>query len=164
MRIVEQKVSAGGEVFDLIEFLARPLFAHLAIVLCGGLWLPPPVVAWFQHVASLFCQHVHPEVDGGWDAHRETVANLMIDTTAAPARNDPEFEAAFDPIRVKLLSGFRRAAVLVKTTVGRLQADRHQRQDKTGAQTVPGELKFAVCTETTCDPQRSPVAIELDVK
>ncbi|MFO1067407.1 MAG: hydrogenase 4 subunit F [Geminicoccaceae bacterium] len=30
-----------------------PLFAHLAIVLCGGLWLPPPVVAWFQHVASL---------------------------------------------------------------------------------------------------------------
>ncbi len=36
--------------------------------------------------------------------------------------------------------------------------------DKTGAQTVPGELKFAVCTETTCDPQRSPVAIELDVK
>jgi phytoene dehydrogenase-like protein len=40
-----------------------------------------------QHVASLFCQHVHPEVDGGWDAHRETVANLMIDTVDAWAPN-----------------------------------------------------------------------------
>jgi phytoene dehydrogenase-like protein len=40
-----------------------------------------------QHVASLFCQHVHPEVDGGWDAHRDTVANLMIDTVDACAPN-----------------------------------------------------------------------------
>src|SRR5262245_13296131 len=31
MRIVEKKVSAGGgEVFDLDEFLSRPLYAHLA--------------------------------------------------------------------------------------------------------------------------------------
>jgi phytoene dehydrogenase-like protein len=40
-----------------------------------------------QHVASLFCQHVHPQVDGGWDAHRETVANLMIDTVDRVAPN-----------------------------------------------------------------------------
>jgi len=40
-----------------------------------------------QHVASLFCQHVHPEVDGGWDAHRDTVANLMIDTVDIYAPN-----------------------------------------------------------------------------
>lgn len=46
-----------------------------------------------QHVASLFCQHVSPElsdsgdVDGGWDAHRDTVANLMIDTVDAYAPN-----------------------------------------------------------------------------
>jgi hypothetical protein len=33
-----------------------------------------------------------------------------------------------------------------------------------GKQTVPGELRFAVCTDTTCDPQRTKVAIELDVK
>lgn len=33
-----------------------------------------------------------------------------------------------------------------------------------GAQKVPGELRFAVCTETTCDPQKSAVAIELEVK
>ena len=31
MRIVEKSVSAGGrEVFDLDEFLSRPLYAHLA--------------------------------------------------------------------------------------------------------------------------------------
>ena len=40
-----------------------------------------------QHVASLFCQHVHPDVDGGWDAHRDTVAALMIDTVDAYAPN-----------------------------------------------------------------------------
>lgn len=40
-----------------------------------------------QHVASLFCQQVNPEVDGGWDAHRDTVAKLMIDTVNACAPN-----------------------------------------------------------------------------
>jgi phytoene dehydrogenase-like protein len=34
------------------------------------------------HVASLFCQHVAPSLPDGasWDAHRETVADLMIAT------------------------------------------------------------------------------------
>ncbi|MFN6168925.1 MAG: phytoene desaturase family protein [Burkholderiales bacterium] len=42
-----------------------------------------------QHVASLFCQHVAPELpDGGsWDEHRETVADLMIDTVTRFAPN-----------------------------------------------------------------------------
>ncbi len=40
-----------------------------------------------QHVASLFCQHVNPEVEGGWDAHRDTVARLMIDTVDRHAPN-----------------------------------------------------------------------------
>ena len=44
-----------------------------------------------QHVASLFCQHVHPQVDGGWDAHRDTVARLMLDTVDAVA---PNFKAS----------------------------------------------------------------------
>ncbi|HMM13886.1 MAG TPA: hydrogenase 4 subunit F [Parvibaculum sp.] len=30
-----------------------PLFAHLALVLAAGIYLPPPLVAWFQHVAHL---------------------------------------------------------------------------------------------------------------
>jgi len=30
-----------------------PLFAHVALVLAAGLYLPPPLVAWFQHVAGM---------------------------------------------------------------------------------------------------------------
>jgi hydrogenase-4 component F len=30
-----------------------PIFAHLALVLAAGIWLPGPLVAWFQHVAAL---------------------------------------------------------------------------------------------------------------
>ena len=30
-----------------------PLFAHLALVLIAGIYLPAPLVAWFQHVAIL---------------------------------------------------------------------------------------------------------------
>jgi phytoene dehydrogenase-like protein len=46
-----------------------------------------------RHVASLFCQHVAPLLPGGasWDAHREQVADLMIDTVNAYA---PNFRAA----------------------------------------------------------------------
>jgi phytoene dehydrogenase-like protein len=42
-----------------------------------------------QHVASLFCQHVNPVMDdhGGWDAHRDTVAQRMLDTVDAYAPN-----------------------------------------------------------------------------
>ncbi len=40
-----------------------------------------------QHVASMFCQHVNPEVEGGWDAHREAVADLMIATVDRFAPN-----------------------------------------------------------------------------
>jgi phytoene dehydrogenase-like protein len=46
-----------------------------------------------QHVASLFCQHVAPELPDGssWDDHRETVADLMIDTVNGFA---PNFKAS----------------------------------------------------------------------
>lgn len=42
-----------------------------------------------QHVASLFCQHVAPELPDGssWDLHRDTVAQLMIDTVTEHAPN-----------------------------------------------------------------------------
>jgi phytoene dehydrogenase-like protein len=33
-----------------------------------------------RHVASLFCQQVAPEVAGGWDAHRDAVSQLMLET------------------------------------------------------------------------------------
>jgi hypothetical protein len=33
-----------------------------------------------------------------------------------------------------------------------------------GKKSVPGDLRFAVCSESTCDPQKSTVTIEMDVK
>jgi phytoene dehydrogenase-like protein len=41
------------------------------------------------HVASLFCQHVASQLPGGssWDDHRETVADLMIETVNDHAPN-----------------------------------------------------------------------------
>jgi len=42
-----------------------------------------------QHVASLFCQQFDPAVD--WDAHREAVADLIVDTVT---RHAPNFKAA----------------------------------------------------------------------
>jgi phytoene dehydrogenase-like protein len=46
-----------------------------------------------RHVASLFCQHVAPQLPNGasWDAHREAVADLMIDTVN---RYAPNFRAS----------------------------------------------------------------------
>jgi phytoene dehydrogenase-like protein len=46
-----------------------------------------------QHVASLFCQHVAPQLPGGksWDDYREEVADLMIDTVSGYA---PNFKAS----------------------------------------------------------------------
>jgi phytoene dehydrogenase-like protein len=45
------------------------------------------------HVASLFCQHVAPRFADGssWETHRETVADLMLDTVEAYA---PGFKAS----------------------------------------------------------------------
>jgi phytoene dehydrogenase-like protein len=46
-----------------------------------------------QHVASLFCQHVAPELPDGksWDDYRDQVADLMIDTVNQHA---PNFKAS----------------------------------------------------------------------
>jgi phytoene dehydrogenase-like protein len=46
-----------------------------------------------RHVASLFCQHVAPQLPNGesWDLHREAVADLMIETVTAYA---PNFKSA----------------------------------------------------------------------
>src|SRR5262249_32263648 len=51
-------------------------------------WAPPGA-----HVASLFCQHVMPQFPDGasWEQHRETVADLMIDTVESYA---PGFKAS----------------------------------------------------------------------
>lgn len=49
--------------------------------------LDPSLAPPGQHVASLFCQHVNPTVEDGWDTHRDTVARLMMDTVTRAAPN-----------------------------------------------------------------------------
>lgn len=51
--------------------------------------LDPTLAPPGQHVASLFCQHVAPQLPDGssWDAHREQVADLMIATVDRHAPN-----------------------------------------------------------------------------
>ncbi|NLH79803.1 MAG: hydrogenase 4 subunit F [Phyllobacteriaceae bacterium] len=36
-----------------VEASSLPMATHLGLVLLAGVWLPPPLVAWFQHVAAL---------------------------------------------------------------------------------------------------------------
>ncbi|AXA43037.1 hydrogenase 4 subunit F [Rhizobium leguminosarum] len=36
-----------------LEASYMPMYAHLALVLGAGIYLPPPLVAWFQHIANL---------------------------------------------------------------------------------------------------------------
>ena len=51
--------------------------------------LDPTLAPPGRHVASLFCQHVAPELPNGanWDDHREEVADLMIATVDSYAPN-----------------------------------------------------------------------------
>jgi hydrogenase-4 component F len=36
-----------------VEASYVPLYSHLALVVCAGIYLPGPLVAWFQNVARL---------------------------------------------------------------------------------------------------------------
>ncbi|WP_331115353.1 hypothetical protein [Archangium sp.] len=53
----------------------------------------------------------------------------LADIRAAPGRNDPQFEAAMDRLRPRWIGGFRKIGVLVRSTVGLLQIQRHARRD-----------------------------------
>ncbi|WP_374274547.1 phytoene desaturase family protein [Brevundimonas sp.] len=88
-------LTAGIIVAPSLGYMDR---AHLDARLHG--WSKQPIVEMLipstlddslapegKHVASLFCQHVAPVLEDGasWDDHRDTVADLMIDTVDAVA-------------------------------------------------------------------------------
>ena len=60
---------------------------------------------------------------------RSTFA-LLVDLRDGPMRNDPAFEVAMAEQRARLLAGIARVAVIVRTPLGTLQLNRHQRQGK----------------------------------
>ena len=64
---------------------------------------------------------------------------LLVDVREAPLRTDPEFEQIFAMYRPKLLGGFAKIAVLLKTEVGKLQAMRMGREDRLQFKTFDDE-------------------------
>lgn len=54
---------------------------------------------------------------------------LLADLRGSPGRNDPEFEAAMERLRPLWVGGFRKVGVLVRSTVGLMQIQRHARRD-----------------------------------
>jgi hypothetical protein len=70
------------------------------------------------------CEPVNQALD---DAGRATMC-LLIDSRDAPARNDPAYERMFQPQRVRMSAGLKRAAVLTRSVVGKLQTARLLRE------------------------------------
>jgi hypothetical protein len=90
------------------------------------------------------------EVSDAIDHAGRADAGLLVDTRAAAPRNDPAFEKAFAPLRARLFGGLSRRAVLVRTPIGRLQVDRHQREDQNDIHVFQDEeLAVAYCTDRT---------------
>ncbi|WP_309888668.1 hypothetical protein [Archangium sp.] len=54
---------------------------------------------------------------------------LFSDIRATPGRNDPQFEEALARLRPIWIGGFRKIGVLVRSTVGQMQVQRHARRD-----------------------------------
>jgi hypothetical protein len=57
--------------------------------------------------------------------------SLLIDSRNGPFRNDPEYERWFRPHRIRMVSGLRRVAILMRSAVGKLHAERMTRTDRT---------------------------------
>jgi len=75
-----------------------------------------------RHVASLFCQHVSPTLPDGWDAHRDEVARLMIDTVdgfAPGFRNSVLGTQALSPLDLERIFGLSGGDIMH----GRLELD-----------------------------------------
>jgi hypothetical protein len=68
-------------------------------------------------------------------AERATLS-LLIDLRDGPLRNEPGFEAIIRRNQRQLVGGFRRYAVLVRTSVGRLQVTRQARESGRGGTTT----------------------------
>jgi phytoene dehydrogenase-like protein len=96
-RIATDHHSAGIIIAPSLDYMERAYFDARTLG-----WSRAPVVELVipstlddslappgAHVASLFCQHVAPELPGGesWDARKDEVADLMIETVTAYATN-----------------------------------------------------------------------------
>lgn len=69
------------------------------------------------------------EAHAAADAIERASFGLLLDLRQTTGRNDGDFERLIAPQRTRLQAGFARVAVLVRSVVGRLQVERHARED-----------------------------------
>lgn len=74
--------------------------------------------------------------------------DLLMDVRLAVGRNDPEFETAIEPHRVRIQRGFRRIAVVLNSIAGQLQIKRFALQDRVVVRTFPDEESALSWLET----------------
>lgn len=82
---------------------------------------PYPSIAVFHQVFDMLSNVL--------DSISKPSYRLVIDSRDALSRNDEAFEAALASRRVEIMRGFARVAILVRTSVGKLQVGRHAQQD-----------------------------------
>jgi hypothetical protein len=63
------------------------------------------------------------------DALGRSRYGLLADLRSGPGRNDPEFETNMERLRPLWVGGFRKVGVLVRSSVGVMQIQRHARRD-----------------------------------
>jgi len=68
-------------------------------------------------------------------------SSLLVDLRAIVGRNDAAFETALAPLRRELLRKFERTALLVRTTIGRLQLQRYLASDGIEAEVFSDETE-----------------------
>ncbi|MBK8251423.1 MAG: hypothetical protein IPK82_01985 [Polyangiaceae bacterium] len=81
---------------------------------------------------------------------------LLIDTRLAPPRNDPEFEAALRPLRVRIARGFLRVAVVTRTATGQLQVQRQTRESGDDIRVFMSEEDAIAYLKGRLDSRRPP--------
>ncbi len=64
---------------------------------------------------------------------------LLLDVREGPARSDPEYEVGASQMRKQIVTRFERAAVLVRSAVGRLQVQRLAKDDGVALQVFQDE-------------------------
>src|SRR5690242_15981385 len=108
------------------ELLANP-YGQLAVDPETGIALyvrtstPYPTIAWVERV--------HEQLGSALDGIGRARHCLLVDLREAPLTNDPLFEQVMRRCRPRLLRGFARVAVVVRTASGSLQVKRFARED-----------------------------------
>lgn len=76
------------------------------------------------------------DVDSSYQAMFRTINqvsrsrfSLLVDLRYSPARSDPPFDLMMRKVRPLLFQGFRRCAILVRSSLGVRQVLQHTRQD-----------------------------------